>query len=128
MRKIRMTYITLCEGETLNFRQKIEVARQMDALQMDVIELSPISDVRTDALFRDMQSRKVHLAIVVAEYGGTAGLVTMEDLLEEIVGNIYDEFDPQEAQEIIPLGEDRWRVAGSAELEEGAEALGVAFP
>lgn len=51
MRKIRMTDITLCEGETLNFRQKIEVARQMDALQMDVIELSPISDVRTDALF-----------------------------------------------------------------------------
>ena len=44
------------------------------------------------------------------------------------MGNIYDEFDPQEAQEIIPLGEDRWRVAGSAELEEVAEALGVAFP
>ena len=52
--------------------------------------------VRTDVLFRDMQSRKVHLSIVVDEYGGTAGLVTMEDLLEEIVGNIYDEFDPQD--------------------------------
>ena len=56
--------------------------------------------VRTDKLFRDMQSRKIHLSIVVDEYGGTAGLVTMEDLLEEIVGNIYDEFDPQEDQEI----------------------------
>ena len=55
--------------------------------------------VRTDKLFRDMQSRKIHLSIVVDEYGGTAGLVTMEDLLEEIVGNIYDEFDPQEDQE-----------------------------
>ena len=63
--------------------------------------------VRADVLFRDMQSRKVHLSIVVDEYGGTAGLVTMEDLLEEIVGNIYDEFDPQEDQEIIPLGEGR---------------------
>lgn len=51
MRKIRMTDMTLCESDALNFRQKIEVARQMDALQMDVIELSPISDVRTDALF-----------------------------------------------------------------------------
>lgn len=84
--------------------------------------------VRADVLFRDMQSRKVHLSIVVDEYGGTAGLVTMEDLLEEIVGNIYDEFDPQEDQEIIPLGEGRWRIAGGADLDDVAEALGVAFP
>ena len=84
--------------------------------------------VRTDLLFRDMQSKKVHLSIVVDEYGGTAGLVTMEDLLEEIVGNIYDEFDPQEDLEIIPLGEDRWRVAGSAELEELFDALGMEMP
>ncbi|WP_243200737.1 hemolysin family protein [Lawsonibacter celer] len=84
--------------------------------------------VRTDVLFRDMQSRKVHLSIVVDEYGGTAGLVTMEDLLEEIVGNIYDEFDPQEDQEIIPAGENLWRIAGSAELEDVAEALELEFP
>lgn len=84
--------------------------------------------VRTDVLFRDMQSKKIHLSIVVDEYGGTAGLVTMEDLLEEIVGNIYDEFDPQEDQEIVPLGNDRWRIAGSAELEDIGAALGVEFP
>ena len=84
--------------------------------------------VPADRLFRDMQSRKVHLAIVIDEYGGTAGLVTMEDLLEEIVGNIYDEFDPQEDQEIVPLGEDTWRIAGSADLDDVSDALGVEFP
>ena len=84
--------------------------------------------VRTDVLFRDMQSKKVHLAIVVDEYGGTSGLVTMEDLLEEIVGNIYDEFDPQEEKDIEKQGDNLWRIAGSCELEQVAEALDVEFP
>lgn len=84
--------------------------------------------VRTDVLFRDMQSRKVHFAVVVDEYGGTSGILTMEDLIEELVGNIYDEFDPQDEQEIIPLENGVWRVAGSTELEDLGEALGVEFP
>ncbi len=84
--------------------------------------------VRTDVLFRDMQSRKTHFAVVVDEYGGTSGIITMEDLLEELVGNIYDEFDPLDEQEIVPLGENLWRIAGGAALEEVAEALGLEFP
>ncbi len=84
--------------------------------------------VRTDVLFRDMQNKKVHLAIVVDEYGGTSGLVTMEDLLEEIVGNIYDEFDPQEEKDIEKLEENLWRISGSCELDLVAETLGIEFP
>lgn len=84
--------------------------------------------VRTDVLFRDMQSRNVHLAIVVDEYGGTSGLLTMEDLLEEIVGNIYDEFDPQEDLEIVPLEENLWCISGAASLSSIGEALDVEFP
>ena len=83
--------------------------------------------VRTYVLFRDMQSKKVHLSIVVDEYGGTSGLVTLEDLLEEIVGNIYDEFDPQEEKEIEQLEENLWKVSGSCPLDQVAETLGVEF-
>ena len=84
--------------------------------------------VSADVLFRDMQGKKTHLALVVDEYGGTSGLVTLEDLLEELVGNIYDEFDPQEEQEIIKLDDGRWRVSGSADLEELAEAMDFELP
>ncbi len=84
--------------------------------------------VRSDVLFRDMQSRKTHFAVVVDEYGGTSGIITMEDLIEELVGNIYDEFDPQDEQEIVPLGENLWRISGGAALEDIAEALTMEFP
>ena len=84
--------------------------------------------VAADTLFSNMQKQKIHLAVVVDEYGGMSGLVTMEDLLEEIVGNIYDEFDPSEDSEIEKLGENLWRVNGTVELETLAEALGVDLP
>ena len=84
--------------------------------------------VRADVLFRNMQIKKVHMAIVVDEYGGTSGLVTMEDLLEEIVGNIYDETDPLEAREITELEPGVFRVAGHCDLDTLRERLGVDIP
>lgn len=80
------------------------------------------------ALLRDMQSRKVHIAVVIDEYGDTAGIITMEDLLEEIVGSIYDEFDPAEPAEIEAVGPGVWKVSGGADIEEVAETLGVDLP
>lgn len=84
--------------------------------------------VRADILFRNMQSNKTHMAIVVDEHGGTGGLVTMEDLIEEIVGNIYDESDKQDEHEITPLEDGRWRIAGSTILSDIADELGVLIP
>jgi len=84
--------------------------------------------VQADALFRDMQKKRIHMAIVVDEYGGMSGIVTMEDLLEEIVGNIYDETDHKEAAEIELVEENTWRVAGTASLEDVAEALDIDLP
>ena len=84
--------------------------------------------VKADTLMRDMQKQKVHMAIVVDEYGGTSGLLTLEDLLEELVGEIYDEFDEVEEQEITALGNDRWRIAGTVTLEDVAEALELDIP
>ena len=84
--------------------------------------------VPTDVLLHNMQRVKTHIAIVVDEYGGVSGLVTMEDLLEEIVGNIYDEFDPAAEAEIQPISENTWRVSGTADLEVLAEALKVTLP
>ena len=79
-----------------------------------------------DALFRDMQSRKVHMVIVVDEYGQMSGIVTMEDILEEIVGNILDEYDREEEM-IRPMGENTFLLNGMAPLEDVEEALGIEF-
>ncbi len=68
-----------------------------------------------DDLLREMQAGSVHLAVVIDEYGGVSGLVTIEDLLEEIVGQISDEYDVEEP-EIEVLGEDRWRLSARTHL------------
>jgi putative hemolysin len=73
-----------------------------------------------DDLLHEFQRRKVHIAIVLDEYGGTAGLVTIEDLLEEIVGEIQDEYDTEEPM-VVRLSEDEARVDGRADIDDLAE-------
>ena len=71
-----------------------------------------------------MQSDKLHLVIVVDEYGQTCGLVAMEDILEEIVGNIFDEHDREETY-IVPRADGSFVMDGSADLKDVAKALGA---
>ena len=85
-------------------------------------------NTKISELLRILQKNKAHMAVVVDEYGGTGGLLTLEDLLEELVGKIYDEFDPQEEQDIIRVNNTQWRVSGSADLEDLAEAMGLELP
>jgi len=80
-----------------------------------------------DDLLHELQRRKVHLAIVLDEYGGTAGLVTIEDLLEEIVGEIQDEYDEEEPM-IVKLSEDEARVDGRASVDDLAEIFETHVP
>ncbi len=79
-----------------------------------------------DDLFKAMQSQKLQMVIVVDEYGQTVGLVAMEDILEEIVGNILDEYDEENAY-IEEKGEDEYIIEGKTPLEELEERFGIQF-
>lgn len=86
--------------------------------------------IACDKLFFDMQQNRNHLAIVIDEYGDFAGIVTLEDLVEEIFGNIYDESDDgdDENDQILQTGENSWRIAGNADIDEVSEKLGIVIP
>jgi CBS domain containing-hemolysin-like protein len=87
----------------------------------------PQSNKATSVL-REMQREKFHLAIVVDEYGSTAGLITLEDLLEQLVGDITDEHEHDEERDVEPLGDGRYRVDASLPIENLEELLETSLP
>ncbi|HYV00857.1 MAG TPA: hemolysin family protein [Actinomycetota bacterium] len=82
---------------------------------------------KVSELLREMQKRRVHIAIVLDEYGSTAGLVTIEDLLEELVGEIADEYDREEPQ-MEPVDQNSYRVNGRLSIDDVNELLDVNLP
>ena len=74
--------------------------------------------LKAAVLLKKMQSKKTHIAIVVDEYGGTTGLVTLEDIIEEIVGDIYDEHDATVSKDVRKTGPDTYNVSGGANLDD----------
>ena len=106
------------------------VFERRDAEQSETVEslMRPAHFVpdskEADELLRDMQAARVHMAIVVDEYGGTAGLVTIEDILEEIVGEIDDEYDTA-APEVSPLDDNSFRVSSRMHVDDFADLVGI---
>lgn len=87
-----------------------------------------VSESKTiNELFKDLQKNKMQMAIIIDEYGGTAGLATMEDLLEEIVGNIFDEYDEIE-DEFKKIDDNTFLISGSLSINEVKKILGVEIP
>ena len=83
---------------------------------------------RLNVLLRDFRSNRNHIALVVDEYGGVCGMVTIEDVLEQIVGDIEDEYDFDEDEDnLIPDGAGRWRVKAATEIADFNEVLGTSF-
>ncbi|WP_281888828.1 hemolysin family protein [Paenibacillus sp. YYML68] len=82
---------------------------------------------KIDLLFKELQKNKVHMAIAIDEYGGTAGIVTIEDVLEEIVGNIFDEHD-EDDKEIEKLDANTYMVSGIVNLRDLRNQLHISFP
>lgn len=80
--------------------------------------------VRADILFSNMRQNRAHFAIVLDEYGGMEGIITMNDLLEQLVGDIDDEHDPMiDLAAIVPVGEEKWQIHGSTLVEDVQELL-----
>lgn len=98
------------------FNSTLKSAKDVDKLIKPVAYVA--ETLKAAVLLKKMQLKKTHIAIVVDEYGGTTGLVTMEDIIEEIVGDIYDEHDAVGTRDVRPAGPNAYMVAGGANLED----------
>jgi CBS domain containing-hemolysin-like protein len=83
---------------------------------------------RAEELFREMRRRRTHMAVVVDEFGGTAGIVTIEDAIEALLGPIQDEFDEEETPGFVSAGERRYLLDGSLRLDQLQEQFGIELP
>jgi len=113
----------------LNSRDFYKMLRN-EQTDVNVILRTPYfvpESIKAKDLFRQMQKNKTHFSVVLDEYGGLGGIISMSDLLEEIVGSLSNEYDDQE-EEIVRIDENTWKILGSADIDLVAETLAVDLP
>lgn len=108
------------------FRSKDRDKYQILEYDVDAPYFVP-ETMRADVLLRNMKQKKRYFAVVIDEYGGVTGIVTLHDLIEELVGEIDDE-EEESAVDIEKVGENQWRISGSASVEKVAECLQLEIP
>jgi CBS domain containing-hemolysin-like protein len=132
--KTRYSRFPLCEGGDLDKTRGVVHIKDLYAMRLQArsgVDLLTVArkliyvpeTSRLEKLLQLFLERKLHLGIVVDEYGGTVGMVTLENVLEELVGQIQDEFD-QEKPLLVPTGENTWEAAGALPLHELEELVG----
>lgn len=136
VREYGHTRYPLCDDDKDNV---IGLVHMRDLIGLGAVsEIHEITQVKRDILIvpegmpishlvQKMRSQRTHIAVVVDEFGGTAGMVTIEDLMEELVGEIYDEFENNEQSEIMKLAEDEYLINGRVLLDDVSELLSVTF-
>jgi CBS domain containing-hemolysin-like protein len=133
--KTRFSRFPLCEGGDLDRTLGVIHFKDLYAMRLKAKsgnDLRPVArkivyvpeTARLEKLLQILQDRKLHLAAVVDEYGGTVGLVTLENILEELVGQIQDEFD-QEKPLAVRLSENSWDIAGALPVHDLEQLIGV---
>lgn len=131
------TYYPVCEGTpdqivgVLNTKKYFRLDDQSREAVMEGAVTEPYfvpETLMADALFRNMKKEKVGLAVVLDEYGGMSGIITIKDLVEELVGDLEDDTVSEENDDFIEsIGDGVWKIAGGASLEEVSEALEVSL-
>jgi len=121
---VGFAYLKDLARRSYDFRQG-ESTETVDQLMRPAVFVPDTKPV--DELLQEMQAARNHIAVVIDEYGGTAGLVTIEDILEEIVGEIADEYDVAERPAVEELADGSLRVNARLDVEEFGELIGVEF-
>ena len=134
IQKNRHTFYPICQEDSDDimgvldtrdyFRMDIRDREQILAHAMDK-PLFILENTKADDCFMEMKKRKYYFAIVIDEYGGMSGIVTLHDIVETILGEMYEEEDEEDPEEIQILGDQTYRIYGFANLEEVQDTLGI---
>lgn len=104
--------------------------RSRDYLMRHVVDKAFFipENMKANVVFQKMKESRTHFAVVIDEYGGMSGIVTMHDLIETLVGDLEEKGEPPKPVDILQISEDTWRILGCADLEEVEEAVGAHLP